>query len=339
MKAYLFLLSLLSIINPVVANNCSDPITMSAIRAPPVDTPREICSDVQSQNWYSVFRGLTPYSHKPATEPLVNGMPDYFVWGNRNYAARPSTMTDCELEQAHLYCIDRINKYRQGVLSFSNGNKDVTALPLLRTSAYYESCSSAEALGDLVVTYVGRDTGQVGGCVGAHANAFKCPRGLYYTGQNTCCSNGDMAWGTWDNVKYTTLQRIMERIDACFQAMWDEGQGVDPDCCNEDCSSSGGPSWHQIGHWCNMRDKNNVYVSCGFGFTEEGRIVVNQNFGTAFAPLPTPSPVPTSSPVPSTSNPTYSRNPTYSPTSFPIYTLPPTNKPSRKRPKRHDVNM
>lgn len=334
MKIYVLatILSVVSVVaKPSIATDCDrEPVMISAIKAS-YNIPRGSCVDVQASQWYSVFRGLTPYSHKPTTDPIISGMPDYMTWGKHNYVPRPSTMTDCELEQAHVYCIDRINQYRTGFLKFSNGKSDTTVPSLLRTSSSYEKCSNEEALGDLVVSYVGKDTGETGGCVGAHANAFKCPKGLYYTGQNSCCSNGDGAWGDWDTTKFTTYVKVVERIDACLQAMWDEGQGVDPICCETDCSVNGGPKWYTIGHWCNMRNKNAVYVSCGFAFTEEGRIVVNQNFGSAFAPLPTPSPtVPTFSPTPQpTLYPTVVF-PTYSPVVPP--SLTPTSPPSTRRP-------
>jgi len=192
--------------------------------------------------------------------------PDYFGRGyfsDKNYKSglpsdtyvhRPvvdgsPTLSACELAEIHTHCVTRINQYRSGALKFNDNTDDANVLsglaPMSQNSGS-QRCSSESALGDLLVQ--GGDRG----CGGAHANAFSCMQGAQ--GQNSCCGYG---------VK-VTVKGIKERLDQCLQSMWDEG--ITPG---------------QKGHWETMRSKTYAYVSCGFAWSSEGLIFMNQDFSSS----------------------------------------------------------
>jgi hypothetical protein len=173
-----------------------------------------------------------------------DGMP------SASYVPLPPGMTHAELAQLQQDCIDRINLYRSGALKFTGGTSDpgVPKPPLTHLMGN-NSCSSASALGDLYVN------GGGGGCAGAHTNAFSCPGGN--SGQNSCCLRSG-----------ATYAAVRAQLFSCLQQMWDEGIGL-PD--NAPFTSSNG-------HWHNMRRATNLYAQCGFAFTANGRVWMNQDF-------------------------------------------------------------
>lgn len=167
------------------------------------------------------------------------------------YVALPAGLTYTQLAQLQQDCVDRINQYRAGTLRFSNGTSDPgvprTALNHLMGN---DRCSSAQALGDMVVN------GGAGGCAGAHSNAFSCPW-TGSVGQNTCC----MRTGA-------TYADIRSQLYSCLQSMWDEGTGMPSNAAYTSAN----------GHWYNMRSSAFTQVSCGFAFDSRGRVWMNQDF-------------------------------------------------------------
>eukprot|EP00729_Bicosta_minor_P024240 gene24240-10348_t len=174
------------------------------------------------------------------------------------YVDRPDTITECELAQLHRDCVERINLYREGTLIFSNGEQSASVVagrtPLTELSAANQ-CSSSQAFGDLVQNVEGG-----GGCAGGHHTAGTCPWSGSY-GQNSCCGRGG---GSWNNFKkINTYASVKAELFSCLQQMWDEGEadyvGV-------------------TGHYDTMVSDNLQYASCGFAWTTEGRVMMNQDF-------------------------------------------------------------
>jgi len=193
------------------------------------------------------------FSTNPTPHTLHAGMP------SSSYVPLPTTMTHAELAQLQQDCIDRINAYRSGTLKFSNGTSDPgIPKPLLTHLEGDDVCSSEMALGDLAVN------NQAGGCAGAHTNAFSCPGGNL--GQNSCCYRPG-----------NTYSSIRAQLYSCLQQMWDEGEGL-PD--NAAFSASNG-------HWYNMRRADAHYAECGFAYTANGAVWMNQDFMGSTSQVPT----------------------------------------------------
>jgi hypothetical protein len=167
-----------------------------------------------------------------------------------SYVPLPAGMTYGDLVQLQQDCVDRVNLYRNGTLKFTGGSSDpgVPKPPLTHVMGN-DVCAAEMALGDLFVN------NGAGGCAGAHTNAFSCPGGN--TGQNTCC----FRYGT-------TYSAVRAQLYSCLQQMWDEGIGL---ADNSTFTSSNG-------HWYNMRRATNLYAQCGFAFTANGGLWMNQDY-------------------------------------------------------------
>lgn len=166
----------------------------------------------------------------------------------RTYVTKPPQLDYCELEQLSQYCVDRINLYRAGTLRFSDNSVDPgIPRPALQYAKSSASCSSSQAFGDLL--------GSTGGCSNAHANAFACPG--QGSNQNACCLRTGM-----------TFSQIKRALDGCFQQMWDEGIGL---------ASNAGYN-NANGHWYAMRSSDNKWASCGFAYSTNGGLWMNQDF-------------------------------------------------------------
>lgn len=167
------------------------------------------------------------------------------------FRALPATLTHGELERLQHDCIDRINQYRAGAVRFSNGTADpgVPKPPLTHFSGN-DVCSSQQALGDLYAN------GGAGGCAASHTNAFTCPWSAG-VGQNSCCFR-----------TASTYAAIRTQLFQCLQGMWDEGIGQ-PDDAGFTLRN---------GHWFNMRSSGFRYAHCGFAFTANGGVWMNQDF-------------------------------------------------------------
>jgi hypothetical protein len=162
------------------------------------------------------------------------------------FVDRPATLSQCELEQLHTDCVDRINMYRTGALKFADGTTDsrvAAGLSVLKESTSTNQCSSHQALGDLVAS---RPLGYT--CEMAHHTAHSCA-GM--SGQNSCCFS----------LKGTTYSGVKEALFKCLQKMWDEG--ITPG---------------QKGHWETMRASGHTHASCGFAWHEDGNLAMNQDF-------------------------------------------------------------
>ena len=164
------------------------------------------------------------------------------------------------LRKLHSRCVKRINMYRDGTLKFSNGENDEDVLkgrkPLIE-SKVNNRCTNEQAYGTLYRAY-----GTGGGCTSPHYNSFHCSwKGK--ASQNSCCSRGHFSWGTYDKALYTMddIDRIGLELNNCLQTMWDEGfkSGVD-------------------GHWKTMKNADYNYVSCGFAISDQGRLLMTQDF-------------------------------------------------------------
>lgn len=183
----------------------------------------------------------------------------------KTFITRPPTLSECELEQLHRDCVERINEYRTGQLKFSDGTSDPkvdasvqgsgTTIPVLDEMTGTNECSSSQALGDLKINVEQGD-----GCEGAHSTAGSCPG---HNAQNACCARGGGAFG-WMSSPIVTYDTIKETLFECLQDMWDEGS---PSYTGTD-----------IGHWQTMRNEQYTEVSCGFAWTEDGRVWMNQDF-------------------------------------------------------------
>ena len=168
-----------------------------------------------------------------------------------SYLPLPTVLTHAQLAQLQTDCIDRINGYRDGTFKFTGGSSDPgVPKPALTHLMGNDRCSSAQALGDLLVN------NGAGGCAGAHTNAFSCPLSGG-GGQNSCCARSG-----------STYSAIRAQLFSCLQQMWDEGIGL-PD---------NAPFTGANGHWHNMRNQNLHYAHCGFGFSAGGVVWMNQDF-------------------------------------------------------------
>jgi hypothetical protein len=186
----------------------------------------------------------------PAPATFHPGLP------STSYVAKPAALTYAELEQLHEDCIDRINLYRAGTLKFSDGSSDPgVPKPAVLHMMGNDRCSSAQALGDLVLN------NGAGGCVAAHANALSCPA-QFNAGQNTCCARTG-----------STYSEIRSQLFACLQGMWDEGVGLPDNAASTPAN----------GHWWNMRRASSTWVFCGFAFDVAGTVWMNQDFATGRA--------------------------------------------------------
>jgi len=180
----------------------------------------------------------TPEGYFSSRSTYQEGIPATFV-------NRPATLSQCELEQLHVDCVDRINMYRSGALKFSDGTTDsnvAAGLSVLTELTGNNQCSSHQALGDLV-----RAKPLGFGCKAGHYTAFSCGGGA----QNSCC-----AWH-----QETTYSGVKRKLFDCLQAMWDEG--INPG---------------EKGHWETMRSTSYTYASCGFAWDEDGMMNMNQDF-------------------------------------------------------------
>eukprot|EP00729_Bicosta_minor_P000350 gene350-15254_t len=172
---------------------------------------------------------------------------------------RPASISPCELAQLSQDCVERINSYRTGKLGFSNGiaNLDLPlSLEPLREQTSGHQCSSRQAMGDLFEN-VNRGGGA---CSGAHTAFQKCPhKGLQLVGQNTCCGRG----GSVEGPTFMTYGNVKDELFDCLQSMWDEGIDGKSD---------------ENGNFMRMKNENFKYASCGFAWTDSGRIMMNQDF-------------------------------------------------------------
>lgn len=213
-----------------------------------ISAERKVCVDYRVKNWYDnkvIKKGLPPTTN------------------NISFVRLPQELSPCELEELHKYCVEEINKYRSGEYKFVDGTDDTNVLeglsPLIQAT-HINSCSSESAMGDLYINV--RDNPPIGnkGCIGAHANAFVC-EWKRSASQNSCCARGGFAWGKWDKNDHRNIEMIKTQLSKCFKQMWNEG------------IRDG-----QKGHWKTMRSKLYQYVSCGFAITDNGRIMMTQDF-------------------------------------------------------------
>jgi hypothetical protein len=177
-----------------------------------------------------------------------------------NFVDRPANISVCQLKKLHKFCISEINRYRSGILKFSDGTDDSNVLNGLEPYVHnYKNnkCSSESSMGALVVNYE-----QNSGCDGGHANAFVCPW-RKNAGQNSCCGRGHYSFNRWDLKKYNTYDIIKSELSYCLRTMWNEGM----------ITNTG-----QKGHWKAMRSETFRYVSCGFAWSAEGRVMMRQDF-------------------------------------------------------------
>lgn len=191
------------------------------------------------------FTALGWFTPAPAT--FHPGLP------SASFVTKPAGLTYAELEQLQQDCVDRINLYRSGTLTFSDSSSDPgVPKPALQHLMGGDRCSSAQALGDLVVN------NGAGGCVGMNSNSFSCPsQGI--VAQNTCCARSG-----------STYAAIRGQLFSCLQGMWDEGIGL-PDNAAYTTAD---------GHWWNMRNATSAWVSCGFAFDAAGTVWMNQDFAS-----------------------------------------------------------
>lgn len=180
------------------------------------------------------------------------------VTSGTDIIGRPTqTLSVCELELLHKECVARINEYRAGTISFSDGGNDPLAtsgqLSALNAWSARHECSSKQALGDLKSQ---SDSGSASDCAAAHENAGKCS-GFSQAVQNSCCLRGT------SERPIDSFSGIKESMFECLQQMWDEGS----------------PSFQGVkSHWEIMRMQNMKSVSCGFAFNEDGEIWLTQDF-------------------------------------------------------------
>ena len=213
---------------------------------------RRVCTDYRVKNWYN------KRVHTKGLPPRTNGI---------DFLSKPKNVSICELQDLHSYCVEQINKYRQGELKFSDGSDDervLQGLSPLREAPHINRCSSEAAMGDLHVNIAGNPPGGSEGCLGGHENAFVCEwKGQ--AKQNACCARGGLAWGAWDRKSHQSAESIRTALDACLRQMWDEG--IKPE--------------EPQGHWHTMRSQTMQFVSCGFAVSETGRLWMTQDFTKA----------------------------------------------------------
>lgn len=182
-----------------------------------------------------------------SNKQIISGMPPANA---KTYVTLPSGLTPCDLETLQNSCVNRINQYRSGALKFTDGTSD-PGVPKPSINPYTQGnrCSNAIAFGDLYLN------GGAGGCASAHANAFACLGSA--SGQNACCYR-----------RGQTVAEIQSQLYGCLQQMWDEGEGLQDNAAFSQTN----------GHWYNMRSTSNTYVACGFAFTSDGGLWMNQDF-------------------------------------------------------------
>ena len=176
-----------------------------------------------------------------------------------------TALTECQLAELHRDCVNRINEYRAGSITFSNGRTDCLAsngtLRAYNHAVLEDQCHDEGALGDLVQFLT---PGQ--GC--AHYTPWACTNFGGSQGQNSCCLRSG-----------TSYSVIQTALYDCLQQMWDEGENMPCDA----------PFNESTGHWQNMRSPNLIYASCGFAFDSAGDLFMVQNFASSYSgTAPTP---------------------------------------------------
>jgi len=234
----------------------------------------------------------------------VCGLPDD-INGFR-FTYQPSSISNADLEELHSRCVARINDYRKDRIRFSDGTQDSAVAQgledLSRTLPSNDICSNAQSMGDLKLNVEGG-----GGCAGAHGTAFSCQSRQRNRGQNSCCGRGGGSFGS--NRAINTLESVTNELYGCLQSMWDEGE-----------------VGHQgaTGHWLTMRSSVYTEVSCGFAWTENGRVMMIQDFSNSETEFESNCPPANPTQAPPTKSPT--KPPTAAPTKPP--TASPTASPT-----------
>ena len=229
-----------------------------------------------------------------------------------SFALQPSFLTQCELQQLHTMCVERINQYRAGQLVFSNGQADPTLgnPPPLQATPALDKCSSESALGDFYLMNPYCNSG-------AHVNALACQGYILPIGQNMCCPR-----------PVFSFQDVQNQLYGCLQQMWDEGM-------------NGGGVAGSNGHYLNMKDPGLLYASCGFAFSigDTQSVVMTQNFGAGYDGHPTINTL-----APTLNTPKTTLRPTATPTLTlsvqPGKTHPPVvkrKKPTKKKRKHRGL--
>jgi len=140
-------------------------------------------------------------------------------------------------------CVATINNYRA---SLNSGLK-----PLVRPNASIETCSDQGAASDAASGV-------------AHQSAGKCkPAGS----QNTCPG-------------YPASGGIEASMKQCLAQMWAEGEPTEGRAeCLRKYFAGDRACFLAHGHYLNMSDTGNGFVSCGFATMPGNKVWMNQDFG------------------------------------------------------------
>jgi hypothetical protein len=245
------------------------------------------------------------YSPPTPGGPRTSGMPP--PTSQLTFVSLPTpTITCAQLEQLQGMCVQRINDYRSGLLTFSTGipNPDITGLGMLSHTNGTDKCMSESALGDFAM--------MTSLCVqGVHQNWLSCTEYEGDRGQNACCP-----------ISFGDFSGLVTGLYTCLQSMWDEG--LTPEFGD--------------GHYMNMKSSLYSYASCGFAFAMYGdtpAAFMTQNFAEYYYLPPTTFPTfsPTTSPMP---RPTL--HPSLLTTHHPSTNAPSTLSPSSHIPSRSPTN-
>jgi len=243
-----------------------------------------------------------------------------------NFLTMPQTMTECELDDLHMACVNIINDFRSGARGFSDGAVDCLAdiggiAPLTQVDAH-QQCENSIALGELSLTLAQGGEDQ---CFGAFDSMFACSDFGTNQGMNACCLWSYNASGT------DAYGDVLDKLDACLQSMWDTGAEVSA------CTPYTGVAPDSAIPYINMRSQTYNYVSCGFAFTDQGDLWMTQSFAGAYAsPTSQPSTATTTSPTLPSRRPTSHAPTTRAPsTKSPLSKAPSTKKPASQKPTTH----
>lgn len=164
--------------------------------------------------------------------------------GGSSTGGTPSSGPLGDVNALRQACVDTINQYR-ATLSLP---------PLTRATASVETCSDSGAQSDAT-------TGT------AHGSAGKCP-GM--GAQDTCPGWNPQPYGGVENA-----------LKACLKSMWAEGDPPEGRTqCIQEYFSGNTACFLAHGHYLNMSSTDNTVVSCGFYVMPDGKVWMNQDFGT-----------------------------------------------------------
>lgn len=158
----------------------------------------------------------------------------------------------CDLYKLQDFCVEKVNEYRGGK-AFSDGSRREHGdkPPLAIFNSPFLQCHNEKALSDL------KHDNDGNGC-GHFTSGADCGFGRTAGTENSCCKR-----------RCSNLAECKKTLTGCLDQMWDEGMIV---------LRTGSEQWTMAtGHYWNMLS-DTAYVTCGFGWDDQDRVYMTQNF-------------------------------------------------------------